>query len=399
MSTTDETKQDLDQGALLDSAGIAAEPLPGDGEHGAAGAPRVVTTGRKATPADEGERPPQNIDPDTGEPFELYARGGGGITLLRRLVPDESASPGIAQIDALAFTVVPPGDQASPWLIEEMRRFLTVDELEQRRGCFGFKFSARFGDGAGLIAWGGKSQRDRIYFSIQGKGCAMITDWPALAEWMEAHRAAVKRVDLAHDDFGGTTVSISWAVEQYEQGGFNAGGRKPKHHVHGDWLSGGESIHGRTLGVGNRASGKYCRVYEKGKQLGDPTSPWARVEVEWHGQDRVIPYAILRRPGEYLAGAYPCLHFLSLQQSRIKTVAKGGTIAFDRAVENAKLHSGKLVNLMLQVSGGDYAEVVTKLKRDGIPARIEPYSYHLRGAPERLDPESPGSFASILTTD
>ena len=38
----------------------------------------------------------------------------------------------------------------------------------------------------------------------------------------------------------------------------------------------------------------------------EATSPWTRIEVEWRAQDRYIPYAILTRPGYYLAGAYSC---------------------------------------------------------------------------------------------
>ena len=155
---------------------------------------------------------------------------------------------------------------------------------------------------------------------------------------------------------------------------------------------------GRTLGIGSRTSGKYCRIYEKGKQLGDPSSPWTRVEVEWHGKDRLIPVELLMEPGKYLAGAYPCLAFLSVEQVRIKTIANSATITFDSAVENGKQQFGKLVNLMRGVYGGDLGRVVHELWRPGIPARIAPYSYHISDSPELLDPESPGSFALMLPT-
>jgi phage replication initiation protein len=393
MSTQDAQNDPRDTGAeLVPAGGDCQRQLDASPSE----APRVVTTGRKADPAPEGGMAESNVDPETGEPFNLYASGGHGVRIVRNLVADGQAPPAVAQVDALAFTVTPPADEGPKWVLREMACFLEIESPKAGRGCFGFKESMRFGDGAGLIAWGGRSQRDRVYFSIQGKGCGMVDNWPALSAWLEAHCANLKRVDVAYDDFAGQTVNIDWAIEQYERGGFNAGGRKPKHQVHGDWLSGGEGAHGRTLGIGNRASGKYCRIYEKGKQLGDPVSRWTRVEVEWRGQDRVIPYDVLTRLGQYLAGAYPCLSFLNVEQSRIKTIAKGGTIAFDRAVENARQQTGKLVHLMMQVYGGDYALVVDKLKREGMPSRIDPFSYHLRGTPERLDPDAPGSFASAL---
>ncbi len=379
----------------------AAAPPHLDGANDAAADPRVVTTGGKveALRADMPCHFPKGIDEDTGEPVHVYAVGPCHVKVVRHLTPDSQASSGIAQIDALAFTIVPPDDESMRWVTHQLQPFMPIDNLRGRNGCFGFKQSVRFGDGAGLIAWGGKSQRDRVYVSIQGKGCSLIQDWAALADWLQAHRATLKRVDVAHDDFKGEAVSIARAIEQYRSGGFNAGGRQPRHGVHGDWLAGESSIKGRTLGIGSRTSGKYCRIYEKGKQLGDPASPWTRVEVEWRGKDRLIPFDILTAPGKYLAGAYPCLGFLSAEQSRIKTVANGAFIAFESAVGNGKQQAGKLVNLMLRVFGGDMGEVVKQLQRDGIPARIDPYSYHLAESPELLDPATPGSFASMRAPD
>jgi DNA relaxase NicK len=80
----------------------------------------------------------------------------------------------------------------------------------------------------------------------------------------------------------------------------------------------------------------------KPSSISDPQSHWTRVEIEWHAQDRYIPYDVLTRPGQYLAGAYPCLGFLSQEQSVIKTLAKSARITFDAAVENAKQQVGKL---------------------------------------------------------
>lgn len=360
--------------------------------------PRVVTTGRKTDQENPELRSETSgrIDPETGEHYDVYATGRGGVRIERRLDLREDVAPSLAQLDALAFTVQLPEGESVSWLIDEMRQFLPIDSIDSRRGRFGFKASALFGEGAGLFAWGGDSQRGRAYFSIQGKGCAMVENWPTLAAWLEQHRAVIKRVDVAFDDLDGKTASIAWAIEQYRSGGFNAGGRAPKHTVHGDWLHGDAATEGRTLGIGARASGKYCRIYEKGKQLGDAESRWVRIEVEWRDQDRYIPYDVLTRPGQYFAGAYPCLAFLSAEQSRIRTIAKGALVAFDTAVRNGQQHVGKLVDLMLRVFGGDCGEVVMRLRREGTPARIAPYSYHIASSPERLDPAAPGSFASMF---
>lgn len=351
--------------------------------------PRVVTTGRKNI-----THVPHCVgsDADTGEPMEFFATSRG-FAVTRHLVPIEPVRNGVALVDALSFSIVPPDEKSYDWVLREMAQFLDISALQHRKGLFGFKFSARFGDGAGVVAWGGESQRGRVYFSLMGKGCSMITRWAELASWLEQHRATIKRADLAYDDFTGRLVSIAWAIQQYQGGGFNAGGRKPIHTCYGDWLEGEASTKGRTLGIGNRASGKYARIYEKGKQLGDPANPWTRIEVEWRAEDRFIPFDILTRPSHYLAGAYPCLAFLSEEQSIVKTVIKAAQIAFDAAVENAKQHCGKLVNLMMQVMQGDYSAVVEKLLRPGIPARIDPFSYHVKRDPAMLDWELRGGAA------
>ena len=349
-------------------------------------APRVVTTGRKNSTSQPHY---VGVDLETGEPVELLANSRG-YEVTRHMVPVEPAREGIALIDALAFSIVPPDEQSYAWVMQEMSAFIEVGTVEHRKGLFGFRFSARFGDGAGVIAWGGESQRGRVYFSLMGKGCSMVTRWAELAAWLEQHRATIKRTDLAYDDFQGQLISIAWAIQQYQSDGFNAGGRKPIHACYGDWLDGDASAKGRTLGIGNRASGKYARIYEKGKQLGEACSPWTRIEVEWRAEDRFIPYDILTRPSHYLAGSYPCLSFLSEEQSVIKTVTKAAQIAFDAACDNAKQHCGKLINLMMQVMQGDYVAVVDKLIRPGIPTRIDPYSYHVKRNPEMLDWELRG---------
>nr|WP_315465707.1 replication initiation factor domain-containing protein [uncultured Rhodoferax sp.] len=356
-------------------------------ERVAHGAPRVVTTGRKIT-----KNPPLDfvrLDEETGEEISSFVVGGRRIEA-RFLASNEATPTGAAFIDALAFSVVPPEEMSYVWLLKQMQQFIDIGAVEQRRGMFGFRHSARFGDGAGVLAWGGESQRGRVYFSLMGKGCGMVTDWPALSYWLEQHGAVIKRADVAYDDFEGKLLSIDWAVKQYQSDGFNAGGRRPSHTCMGDWLEGEASTKGRTLAIGNRASGKYARIYEKGKQLGASTSRWTRFEVEWRAQDRYIPFDILTRPGHYLAGAYPCLACLNEEQSVIKTIAKGAQIAFDTAVENAKQHCGKLVNLLLSVVGGDYSEVVNRLSRPGLPTRIDPYSYHVKRNPTMLDRDMQG---------
>ncbi len=374
------SESDLPDGAWPREASTEGAPLAGkETLTRSAAVPRIVTTGRK----NKASHHTASIEDlyVTGERITLEA-AGRGIRAIRHVDPVEQAQPSSAFVDALAFTVIPPDDQSWPWVLQQMQQFLPIEDIERRNGIYGFKHSARLANGIGLIAWGGASQRGRVYFSLMGSGCSMIQEWSALQAWLEQHHAKLNRVDLAHDDFDGEQINIPWAIEQYSTGGFNSGGRKPCSECKGDWLTGER---GRTLYIGSRPSGKMLRVYEKGKQLGDFSSPWTRAEVEWRAQDRLIPYDILSNPGQYLAGAYPCLVFLEKVQSVIKTVAKAAQTTYETAVDNAKRLVGKTVNLMLNVSGGDYVQVVEQLIRPGFPKRIEPYSYHVKCNPLMLD--------------
>jgi phage replication initiation protein len=316
-------------------------------------APRLVTTGGNESLVESVLSVSElGVDSDTGEAVRMFS-DGSRVHVVRHLAPSPVARPGVAFIDALAFSLVPPDGHSPRWLLTEMDRFAVIDEVEDRGGYRGFACSVVFGGGAGLMAWGGESQRGRVYFSIQGKGCGLVFDWVGLASWLQEHAAVIKRVDVAYDDLEGEVVSIAWALEEYESGGFSSLGRPPRHAVFGDWLAGDRSKHGRTLGIGCRANGKYCRIYEKGKQLGEPGSSWVRVEVEWRGKDRLIPFDVLVRPGIYLAGAYPCLAALDIEQSRIKTIANAASTEYDAAVAHAKRQIGRLLNVMMEVCKGD----------------------------------------------
>ena len=72
------------------------------------------------------------------------------------------------------------------------------------------------------------------------------------------------------------------------------------------------------------------------------------------------------------------MRYLSAEQCKIKTITKAAKTAYKKAVEVARNQYGKLVNLMVQVNGGDVFAVVKALAREGLPGRLDPYSYQLR---------------------
>jgi phage replication initiation protein len=220
--------------------------------------------------------------------------------------------------------------------------------------------------GFGLLAYGGEHQRGTVHLELNANGCARIKDWNALRVWCEAYGVRITRIDLAHDDFGGQTVSVAQARAWYDEGHFNTGGRTPEARLVDDL----GSDKGKTLYVGHRQNGKLCRVYEKGKQLGDPQSPWCRAEVEFRAKSRVIPHDILVRPSDYLAGAFPCLAYLSLRQDKVRTLKKSAEIGYRRMVECLRTQYGPALNLMLRVEGGDPFAVLEQAMRPGTPKRL-----------------------------
>jgi DNA relaxase NicK len=383
--------------ALTDDVRPARSALRADGCAAAAGVP-FSNTGRKITddlplqsgkieePTRSKSRSPQGFELDA-EWVELFTNGKHLIPL-KTPIPYDSGVSKAALIDWLAITVRPPESETHEWVIRELQRLGILGPVEELHGGYaGYAHKAHYQDNKTrlcLIAWGGKNQAATVYVSFTGHGCARVENWPEVRAWLEQHNATITRLDLAYDDYLGKRVSIRQAVEWYQNGGFGAGGRMPSHSVHGDWLLGDQSRKGRTLEIGSREGGKLCRIYEKGKQLGDPDSPWVRVEVEWHNESRLIPYDALTNPGKYLAGAYECLHFLDQEQSRILTQQRAGKVSFGYAMINGRRSAGKLLNLALEVYGGDYAEVVEQLRRDGYPARVEPYMHSVGDEPEML---------------
>ncbi|MDB5854575.1 MAG: hypothetical protein JWR22_2616 [Herminiimonas sp.] len=120
------------------------------------------------------------------------------------------------------------------------------------------------------------------------------------------------------------------------------------------------------------------RCYEKGKQLDDSESPWCRVELELRNKNRLLPWDMLTRPGQYLAGSYPCLAFLSLEQNKLRTTQKATSISLHCMTNNAARLSGKAINVLMQLHQEDASAVVDLLRRGGIPKRLEAYEDNLR---------------------
>ncbi len=239
-------------------------------------------------------------------------------------------------------------------------------------GCYSYTQAYNLGNNCGLVALGGKFQQGTIWVSITGEGCDVARKgWEhALHDWVTGSaipRFKINRIDIAYDCYDYT---VDKAIADYDQGLFNAGGRLPSIEQKGDWRT-PKNENGRTVCIGHRGNGKFCRIYEKGKQLDDPNySELVRIECEWLGKSRTLTLDMLTSPDKYLAGVYPALNWIHQTQERIKTTTQKDPIPYDKAVETVRHQYGPLIWHMLAVE--DSLETVfEKIVRPGKPpARV-----------------------------
>lgn len=242
-----------------------------------------------------------------------------------------------------------------------------------------FKWSLPLADRGGFVAFGGnnkvvdfsgkeKVRPERIQFYISGEGCQRVKDWSNVYQMLRAlsdYTPKITRIDIAYDDHEGQR-DVDYAADSYRAGLFAGNGRPPKGQRIDDMGSGD----GCTFYVGSRDSGRYLRIYEKGKQLGDKGSDWVRWEVELSAKQMDIPLDVLIFPRRYLAGSYPCLDWISRAKLVIETAKKREHIEFHHLVAHGRRAYGALINYMLTKRSMSNDDVVGLLIRDSIPGRL-----------------------------
>lgn len=296
------------------------------------------------------------------------------------LTGGESPSTGSegAKVDWLTCTWLPePDEHVAATVHSWLTGWVGGVMGETVNGMFGYENGCRFYvavEGVPVhvarVDWGGENKGHRARLDVSGTGCSRFRDLSAIRAVLEALEApTLTRVDLAVDCLQGE-FSVEEAAEWYRAGEFNCGGRMPRHSTPGDWLS-PNPVYGRTLEVGRRENGKMLRAYEKGRQLGDQSSPWVRFEVELRNNDRDLPFDLLTRRDEYFVGAYRCLErLLAVAGEKVATHQKEGEIALDVMTEHARSGYGQLVHVM-RVRGLSAVQIVEELSRPGVPRRLE----------------------------
>lgn len=357
-------------------AGSDAPPLLTGGERVAGQADTVPNRG--------GVR---EFQPGMVERLVIAATGEVKLTLRRHGLAGDNAF-----LDWVNFTVDVGAfewDKNSPDLSEEK---MLVDASLRLEGIFGFGITKALpngrnfyqrayqlgADGWGFLAVGG--QRGTVMVSLSGSGCTAARDgWEQrLYNWLNslgaAGRARLTRVDVAHDVYDGT-YTVDKARQCYREGGADCAGRMPVCEERGDWFRPNGA--GRTFYIGKRTNGKFARVYEKGKALGDPGSEWVRIEVEFKSVDRVLPFDLLLKPGQYLAGAYPMLEWIKAKAERIECTKKAVAATYKSTVEWLKRQCGKAVAFVAEMEGGAQAMLDLIGQKGRIPVKID------RSAPDR----------------
>lgn len=270
-----------------------------------------------------------------------------------------------AFIDFLGVTFWMDATNAKASIETLLRGWLGVEisVTETGKGWNGYKHRLDI-EGVGLVAYGGNG--DTIHIEMTGAGCMQVKDWDAVVESLELLEARITRLDLAVDDFDGTTYNLDWCKAQYLAGEFDpARGAKPIPRLVDDMGSG----KGSTFYIGSRESGKLFRGYEKGKEQGNPDSQWFRCEVEWRNRHREIPMDAIRNPGQYFAGSYKAFEHHALEQRVIKTVAHVAQAHIEKATEHARKQAGRVIHALLAL-GLKVEEVMARLHVPELPKKL-----------------------------
>ena len=248
---------------------------------------------------------------------------------------------------------------------------LIAGEVEPK-GIHGYAWSSSLSapdsQDRAIVAAGGANP-ETVLFSFTGGACSYL-DLAELEKVLNEVGGRITRVDLALDDFEGLHT-VHEVREAYLAGDFRNRGQMPASEMGGPWDCPERWSAGLTYYIGKIRNGKTLCVYEKGKQTGDPSSPWVRFEVRLSRQDRDIPNDVLSKRAEYFFGSYPWLaHVADVPGEFLGLVTREKTrISILHLVTHCKKSYGKVLNALrhLGVSSG---AIVANLASAGLPSRV-----------------------------
>ncbi|PAJ71938.1 hypothetical protein CJF42_24000 [Pseudoalteromonas sp. NBT06-2] len=215
-----------------------------------------------------------------------------------------------------------------------------------------------------------KWHRDKqiLQLELTGTGCELINIssnyFSTLKELAKSYKYIIRRVDIAVDDQT-SKYGIRFAQQAYSRGLYDSlNGKRPIKEAT-------RSNTGRTESIGSRNSYKQLKVYEKGKQLGLPTTDssyqnWTRHEVTYWGRsNHYIEIDILFNPDPYFVAAYPKAHKRILKGVEPRSIKREIIKRFDNCLAKklayAKRQVGPTIHFALQKMSPD--EVINKINR------------------------------------
>jgi DNA relaxase NicK len=411
---------------FLSQSAAAPVRTPLVGEAGAAATPPLLpstpTANRGVT---EGQDAYLQEDYTSKEDFKVVAVGTGSkLTLIRIPVALESVHSTVSFIDWLNFSfkkhdyftsVFSAGIQeynpnisidTEMQIVSDLSRFLTSIFGygvigERTKGLYFYQRAFDLADSDknwGQVCIGG--QNDSVLVSLTAQGLlAAKSGWEQrLYDFVtRIPNAKITRIDLAHDAFN-SPKSLEDYFQMYLADLFSLTHSRPSVEQRGDWVN--DVQQGRTLYVGKRLSGKFLRIYEKGKQLGGGFSmlypDWVRVELELHNTQRDIPLDVLLKPGAYLAGSYPALKNILSEQCSIDTKKKSAKLTVDRLIEVTRHQFGRYFHFISSLFGIEQAFQILTYDKEQIPKRLDTDDYsvfdpqvYLTNAKVVFNPDNP----------
>lgn len=255
-------------------------------------------------------------------------------------------------------------------------------DTEQKKGSFykwRYHLVSQSGAKVGQIEFGGahtlrKDGTPTARIELTGQGCRIFEGaaeadhakrWLALKAKLSSVAGRISRLDIAFDDFAGT-YNLAYAVKLWQQGKFDARGQTPDMET----VSHAKGTKGDTVYIGSRASEKFMRVYDKGKEQGDESSVWVRWEVQFSSSTRrELDLDMITSPAEFMRGAYKCLEFICETLRRIDLTKEQATANIHGAIKHLRRQYGKTLNFLMQTFPDDSSlgEFVINLSRPGLP--------------------------------
>lgn len=247
-------------------------------------------------------------------------------------------------------------------------------DSENATGRNFYRRSFNLEHGTGVVCIGG--QKNTILVMINGTGCnyANIDYELDLFDWLDSlNHAVITRIDLAYDSLDEPFLTVDLFNTIHSKGGFNKGGRTPDVEHRGNWKS--PNGKGRTLYIGSRQSSKFCRIYEKGKQLGNKDSHWLRVEVEFKARDIFIPLSILLNPTDFMVAAYPCFYLIQEDTplDRYEVRDNNELLTFSNAIALLQKQYGRYIHFFRQCFKDDSVllDILTDIPNKSPPEKLD----------------------------